>query len=119
MAKKDKVLIGAMILLVILLAFKSFVLDTYKTKNEAETVFLSKIEKIIEDEYSGGLYKYRLINVKVVRITEMSERERTVTDKDGGEYEATGVYKAKIRKYILGILPFSEESILDIDLEKE
>lgn len=117
MSKKDKVLIGALILLVVLLCFKSLVLDTYHAKNDGEADFLSKIEKIVDERYSGGLYDYKIISAKVIKVSEMSERERTVIGEDGEEIIATGVYKAKIRKYILGILPFSEESILDVDLE--
>lgn len=117
MSKKDKVLLISMIGLIILLFIKSFALDDYKPKNNSEEEFKAKVEQILDDKYNTGLYKNNLIVVRVVKISEMSEKERTLKDKEDNEYYASGVYKAKIRKYILGVLPFAEERILDIDLE--
>lgn len=117
MSKKDKVLLTSMIGLIIILLIKSLILDDYKPKNEAESVFKSKIEKIVEAKYKGLLYDKQLIVVRVTKVSEMSDQERNSKDKEGNAYYASGVYKAKIRKYILGVLPFAEERILDINLE--
>lgn len=117
MSKKDKVLLISMIGLIILLFIKSFVLDDYKPKNNLEEEFKAKVEQIVDEKYNTGLYEKNVISVRIVKISEMSEKERTRKDKDDNEYYASGVYKAKIRKYILGVLPFAEERILDIDLD--
>lgn len=117
MHKREKVLLSVAIVLLLLLVSKSMIIDTYHPKNETETSFYNKVEDIMVDEYSSWLYDYNLVTTKIVKISKMSERERTVKDSDGNEFIATGVYKAKIRKYIFGFLPFSEERILDIDLD--
>ena len=115
MKPKDKMLFVIMIVLIILLFIKSFALDNYKPKNDLEADFKIKIEEVVKERYSGNLYK--IVKIRIVKISEMSEKERTSKDKDGNVYFATGTYKAKIRKYILGVLPFSEETILDVNLE--
>ncbi|MCH4890463.1 hypothetical protein EZV73_22980 [Acidaminobacter sp. JC074] len=112
MSKRDKIMILVMIGLVILLLVKSLVLDPYQVENEAEEAFLTYVEKLVDERYSGGLYG-TLVQIKVVNITEMSEREKSYKDLDGNVQVTQGTYKAKIRKYILGILPYAEESILE------
>lgn len=111
MNKREKYLIIATVALLLLLAIKSFVLDPYNP-TEAETPFYERVQGIIESEYDGALYDYNIVNVKIIKISEMSEKEKTV-EKDGETIVAQGIYKAKIRKYFLGILPFSQETILD------
>lgn len=116
MIKREKILLIALIVMIVLLGIKSYVLDPY-SPSEVEETFYNKVEGIIADQYEGFLYDTKLVTFRIVKISEMSERERTVKDKDGNAYIADGIYKAKIRKYILGILPFSEERILDLKEE--
>ena len=112
MPKLDKIYIVALVVLVVLLVLKSFVFDPYSPKNEAEEKFMLHVESVVEEKYSGGIYN-GLVIIKITKITEMSLNEKTYKDLEGNPQIADGVYKAKIRKYILGILPFSEESILE------
>lgn len=115
MKSKDKQLLVIMVILLFLLLIKSFLLDDYKSKSDDEIIFKEKVEKIVEDKYDSSIYENNIIVIRIIKISEMSEKERTIIDSEGNKFIATGVYKAKIRKYILGILPFSEETILDID----
>lgn len=115
MNKREKTIMIVLLVLLVLLIFKSFALDPYKPKNDGEEAFYNKVEGIMVEEYTGFLYDYKLVYPRIVKISEMTERERTVKDEDGNEYVADGLYKAKIRKYILGFLPFSEERILDLN----
>lgn len=112
MTNREKIIIIVMIALVALLVVKSFVLDEYKPANPAEEAYKLSVEEIIENKYAGGFLDFFIVR-RVVKITEMSEREKTYKDLDGNTQVTTGTYKAKVRKYILGILPFSEESILE------
>lgn len=105
-----------MIVLIMALFFKSFILDNYEAKNDSEEQFKIKIEQIISERYDSQLYKNKILVVRIVKISEMNDREKISKDKDGNKYIAKGIYKAKIRKYILGFLPYSEERILDINL---
>lgn len=112
MANRDRIMIVVMIVLVLILGVKSFVLDPYQPENESEKAFMDYVESIVDAKYSGGLYG-TLVHIKIVKVTEMSETEKTYKDLDGNVQTTTGTYKAKIRKYILGVLPYSEESILE------
>lgn len=112
MTKRDKILILGMVILLLALFVKSFILDPYQPKNDAEEAFMTYVEDVMVDKYSSGLYDW-FIHVKVVKISEMSLNEKTYKDLEGNPQIADGVYKAKVRKYILGVLPYSEESILE------
>lgn len=115
MNKREKYLMYFMVAIFLVLIVKSFVLDPYAPKNSNEEAFYEQVEGIMEDKYTGFLYENKIVYPRIVSISEMSEKERTVKDKEGNTYIADGIYKAKIRKYILGFLPFAEERLLDID----
>lgn len=117
MVKREKIIFYAMIVLLVLLLIKSFALDPYNPKNDAEEVFYEKAEGIMTDRFTNFLYEYKIIYPRIVKISKMSEREKTVKDDEGNEYVATGVYKAKVRKYVFGFLPFADEKILDLYVE--
>lgn len=112
MIKRDRIMIVIMVILVLALGVKSFVLDPYQPANDSEEAFMSYVQSIIDETYSGGLYG-TLVHIRIVKVSEMSENEKKYKDLDGNVQTATGTYKAKIRKYILGVLPYSEESILE------
>jgi hypothetical protein len=112
MSRRDKIMIIGLVALVLLLFLKSFILDPYQPKNDAEENFMTYVEEVMETRYSGGLYGW-FIHVKVVKISEMSTQEKAYKDLEGNTQIADGTYKAKVRKYILGVLPYSEESILE------
>lgn len=112
MNKRDKIYIYIAIALVLLLFLKSFVLDNYKAQNDSEAAFMASVDSIVAEKYDGFIYD-NLVVVKIVKVTEMSEREKKYKDMEGNMQTTSGTYKAKVRKYILGVLPYSEESILE------
>lgn len=113
MAKRDKFIVIAMVVLLLILCVKSLWIDNYTPKNDSEEAFYMKVENIIEEQYTGWLYDYHLVTPKIVKISEMSEGDKKYKDLEGEIKTTEGVYKAKVRKYILWILPFSEERILE------
>lgn len=112
MTKRDKLMLVVLAVLVLILGIKSFVLDPYQPKNSSEEAFMKTVSEIMEEKYTGGLYN-KLIFVRVVNIKEMTEKEKTYKDLEGNVQQTSGIYKAKIRKYVLGLLPYAEESILE------
>ena len=119
MNKREKTLIIIAIVLGIALGIKSFVTDDYKPKNESEELFKEKIENIVKEKYNSTIFQKNIVVIRVVKISEMSEKEKTVSGKKDEIIIASGKYKAKIRKYILGYLPFAEERIRDIKSEEK
>lgn len=112
MNNQSKIMLAILIVLALILSIKSLVIDPYKPIGD-EKEFYEEVEKIIEEKYSSWVYKY-VVDVKIVNMKEMTEAEKTLKDDDGNEYIAKGKYKAKVRKYIVSLLPFSEEWIVDV-----
>jgi len=113
MTKRDKVFVVGMLVLLLILCVKSLWIDNYTPKNDSEEAFYTKVENIIDERYTGWLYDYHLVTPKITKISEMSEGDKSYKDLEGNVKTTEGVYKAKVRKYILWILPFSEERILE------
>lgn len=119
MNKREKTLIIIAIVIGIALGIKSFVTDDYKPKNESEELFKVKIENIVKEKYNSTIFQKNIVVIRIVKISEMSEKEKTVSLKKDEVIIASGKYKAKIRKYIFGYLPFAEERIRDIESEEK
>jgi hypothetical protein len=113
MIKREKVFFVGMVILIVLLLIKSLLIDNYTPKNTSEEVFYDKVETIIDEKYNGWLFDYNIVTTKITKISEMTEGDKTYKDFDGKIQETEGVYKAKVRKYIFWILPFSDERILE------
>lgn len=112
MTKENKIYFIILGVLVLALLVKSFVLDQYKPQGDEQS-FFDEATQIMEQRYDSGIYTW-LVKTRLVKMKVMSESEKTLTDDQGNEYVATGKYKARIRKYVFGVLPFAEEWILDI-----
>jgi len=115
---REKRLLIAMVILLLVITAKSFLLDPYKPANSEEEAFYDKVEMIQEVSESSWIYKSHLVTTRIVEIEEMTEKEKETKDLDGNVVENKGVYKAKIRKYVLGIIPFSDQTILDVVREE-
>lgn len=113
MKNHNKIYIIILCVLVAILLVKSLILDPYKPVGD-EVEFFNEATQIIEGKYDGGIYDW-LVGVRIVKMKVMTEEEKTFTDDEGNEYFATGKYKARVRKYIVGLLPYAEEWILDIE----
>lgn len=113
MKNHNKIYIAILCVLTVILLTKSLFLDNYKAVGD-EVDFYNEVSQIIEEKYDGGVYDW-LVGVRIVKMKVMTEDEKKLTDDEGNTYYATGKYKARVRKYVLGILPFAEEWILDIE----
>lgn len=113
MIKREKIFLIAMLILLVILCVKSLWLDSYSPKNIAEEAFYEKVELIIDEKYTGWLFDYKIVTTKITKISEMTEGDKTYKDLNGDIQETDGVYKAKVRKYIFWLLPFSEERLLE------
>lgn len=117
MKQRDKKLLLILVILLVGLIFKSTMLDEYIPINDMESNFKENVEKEIGKKYNNILYSNKILFIRIIDISEMSENDKTVKDSDGNSIILDGIYKAKIRKYILGFLPFSDEKVLDFNLK--
>ncbi len=104
--KRDKIWVIALIILFFLLVIKSFFIDGYMPTKEEEP-FYHYVESIIKERYDGLFIKTRIVKIK-----KLTEKEKVYYYKDV-KVKTEGEYKAKIRKYLFGLIPFSEETILE------
>lgn len=98
MNRREKGYTIAVVVLILVLAIKSFVLDPVKLEDPSEIVFAGWVNEKLEEEYDGFLYDngivvHRLVSVKI----------KTENDEE--------LYVGKVRRYLLGVLPMSEQYI--------
>ncbi len=119
MQNREKTLVGVTILLVIIMLGKSLFFDEVKPKNSDEIMFKSFVEKRIADgkEELGLLNETGLASYKVVKIkktNEIGESKILYYDQDKASYvegRIKGEYKAKVRGYMLYIIPYKEFTV--------
>ncbi len=95
--KREKTLLILSIILGMILFGKSLI-EGYKlteTTSASEVEFYEWVQQQQVEEYSSGLYENGVFSIKLISII---EREQ-----DGGVY-----YVAKLRKYLLKVVPFSD-----------
>jgi len=97
---REKRLITILIFSLLLLVIKSGY-EGYKGEEDSSEYSFYKwtVEKI-NREYDGFLYEKGLVKLKVISIK--------IIERDDGKY-----YVSKVRKYILGLFPFSDIFIKD------
>lgn len=112
---REKRLMIIMVILIGLLIIKSFFMDPYEPSNSKEKDFFDEVEQLLVLSEDSWLYNYKIVTTRIVHMKPMTEKEKTVKGQDGEVYQATGIYKAKVRKYVFGLIPFSDKYILDVD----
>jgi hypothetical protein len=120
MQKKDRLLIILTALLAIILISKSLFLDEIKPNNIDELKFKQFVEKRISDgkDELGLLSKSGIASFRVVNINKISNEgfsKIVYFDEESKEYiESTisGQYEAKVRGYILSVIPYREFSVV-------
>lgn len=98
---------------------KSLALDEVKPKGQDEVKFKSFVEKRVEDgkEELGIINKTGLASFRVVKIEKTDEKGKSKIlyfDEDRKDYvEGTlqGEYRARVRGYILYVIPYKEFSV--------
>lgn len=92
MKRKDMVLIGVTLIVLIILGYKSIVMDPVDTEDPKDEAVVVRMQEILDERHSNILYrtgvlKFRITDVKVESVDDF-----------------TGRY----RKYLIGILPFGD-----------
>ncbi len=125
MNRREKAYIWIIILLILILVTKSVYLDDYKPQNREEELFKEYSYGLAVEE-TPSLFKsnkfrtFRVVDIKKIENGDASTMDEDVSmikiydEKTGKQenIEIEGMYKAKIRKYILGVMPYGEFSIL-------
>jgi len=109
--RREKAYIIAVVFLAILLIIKSLYIDGYVPKNDEEKIFYDYVNMLIDENKKGDFLKHKI--VKIIK----DEGQSTIEVYDEGskqlkEISLEGKYKARVRKYILGIIPYGEYTII-------
>lgn len=94
MNKREISLLIIIMVGVLLLLGKSLVFDEVKNLEGFDLTFKEDINKAINQKYSNTIIKYRLIKIT-------SEKKDDII-----------IYTGKVRKYFLGVIPFSDIKII-------
>jgi len=86
--RREKVLLVATIILLIVVSVKSIYFDPYET---TLTDDLSEVEAFIGEEYNGFFYDNNLLKVRIIEFKETEEETRL-----------------HLRKYFLGVFPIGD-----------
>ena len=118
MSKREKIYSIAIVVLLVLLTVKSMVIDNYKPTTEDEQLFYTYASEIAQEQYDGFTYKYNISSYKIVSVKKIEDEGVSVLEvidpitNEKVLEEIDGKYKAKIRKYLLWILPYGEDRIM-------
>jgi len=104
---------SVVLLLLALLTVKSLVLDGVKDLSGEEAEFASYVEKTIENQEKWAINKTDVLSYKIVKIKKTNEETAIITtdEEEKKSIELSGHYTARVRKYILWILPYGDFSI--------
>ncbi len=92
MKHKERILVGMTFIVLIVLGYKSFVLDPVDTNDVKEEAVVVEMQEVLEEKHSNILYKTGIMKFRITDV------------KMAGEDDFTGRY----RKYLLGIIPFGD-----------
>jgi hypothetical protein len=104
---------SVILLLLALLTVKSLVLDGVKDLSGEEAEFARYVAQSIESQEKWAINKTDALSYKIVRIKKINEETATITtdEEKKNSIELSGHYTARVRKYILWILPYGDFSI--------
>jgi len=117
LSKREKTYLWMVIILLGVLCVKSFWLDAYKAQNESEALFISRVTETLDQRFDNVLYQRGILMYRIISVKEVTEEENQLVKKldtikgNAVDIELQGKYKARIRKYVLGLLPFGQETI--------
>lgn len=105
------------IVLLIVLSYKSIVLDEVKGLTPKEQQFKDFVDYSVQRDYDGVLQKTHLLVYRICRIETADKDQKAVLryeDPSTGkmvEVIQEGRYKAEVRGYVLSVLPISQFSV--------
>lgn len=114
---REKTMIIMIIVLLILLAIKSLVLDEVKNLSPDEQQFKNFVDYSVAQEYDGFLEQSGLMVYRVYDINMADKNQKGILryeDPDSGQMVDViqeGRYNAKVRGYLLRILPVKHFSV--------
>lgn len=101
MNNKEKVLLLIIMIALGALVGKSLIFDEVNGLTGQDQIFKEDINKAIEENFNEGFIQYRLVKIKKTKTETQLE------------------YVGTVRKYILGVFPFSQMRIqINYDLEE-
>ncbi|MCD4712557.1 MAG: hypothetical protein K8R73_04675 [Clostridiales bacterium] len=89
---KDWILIGVTLIVLIVLGYKSIVMDPVEPKDSVEEAVVVRMQEVLDETHSNILYKTGIMKFRITDVKVESEDDFT------GRY----------RKYLLGVLPFGD-----------
>jgi len=98
MNRRERGYLIAVIALVVILVVKSFVLDPVKLEDPSEIKFATWVENKVENEFDGFIYENNIFVHRLVSVKTKTEDEDVL-------------YVGRVRRYLFGILPMSEQYI--------
>jgi len=119
--KREKNYMFAIVAMLLLLAVKSIFLDGVNDLNAEEKDFSQYVEQTIESSEKWALNKSDALSYKIVKIKKTNEEAATiiVDENEKRSLEFSGHYTARVRKYILWILPYGDFSISMENVKEE
>jgi len=119
--KREKNYMFAIVAMLLLLAVKSIFLDGVNDLNAEEKDFSQYVEQTIESSEKWALNKSDALSYKIVKIKKTNEEAATiiVDENEKSSLEFSGHYTARVRKYILWILPYGDFSISMENVKEE
>ncbi len=99
MSRRERGYVIAVVVLLVVLVIKSLVFDPVKLEEASELRFESWVEQKLDEKYDNFLFDYNLVVHRLVSVKEKKEEEEEL------------LYVGKVRRYLLGVVPFSEQYI--------
>lgn len=92
MKNKERVLVGVTLIVLIILGYKSIIIDPVDPKDQKDEAVVVRMQEVLDERHSNILYKTGILKFRITDV------------KVEGEDDFTGRY----RKYLIGILPFGD-----------
>ena len=96
MNRKEKILVVAVSVLLIIMGIKSALFDELKPSDASEAELIAKMETIITTDNDGFLYTSGIMMTRVIEVK-----------------EEDGVFKGHYRKYVFWLFPMGDEYYSD------
>lgn len=110
MQSKERVLFLLTLVLFALLVVKSVAFDPMLgTLTNSQENFVNDIEQVLDSTLRQGfLYRYGVAKARVIEVEDLTQAESEAVATQTGEGLLMYPYKAKVRKYLLWIIPFGD-----------